>query len=61
MLKAGKYFGLNVKNYPRMVNMAAEVFGNVVEEVSLRTVRSHLTKTAGVTKSELVYIFKNEK
>ena len=61
MLKAGKYFGLNVKNYPRMVSMAAEVFGAVVEEVSLRTVRSHLTKTAGVTKSELVYIFKNEK
>jgi DNA modification methylase len=61
MLKPGKYFGLNVKNYPKMVEMAQEVFGNVVEEVNLRTVRSHLNKGAGVTKNESVYIFINNK
>jgi DNA modification methylase len=61
MLKPGKWFGLNVKNYPKMVEMAEEVFGPVVEEVYLRTVRSHLNKTAGITKHESVYMFKNEK
>ena len=61
MLKSGKYFGLNVKNYPKMVEMAEKVFGPVVEEVYLRTVRSHLTKTAGVTKNESIYLFKCNK
>lgn len=61
MLKPGKYFGLNVKNYPKMVEMAQDIFGDVVEEVNLRTVRSHLNKNAGVTKNESVYIFKNNK
>lgn len=61
MLKPGKYFGLNVKNYPKMVEMAQEVFGEVVEEVYLRTVRSHLNKGAGVTKNESVYLFRNMK
>jgi len=61
MLKSGKYFGLNVKNYPKMVEMAEQVFGPVVEEVYLRTVRSHLTKTAGVTKNESIYLFKCNK
>ena len=61
MLKPGKYFGLNVKNYPKMVEMAQEVFGEIVEEVYLRTVRSHLNKGAGVTKNESVYMFINNK
>lgn len=61
MLKPGKYFGLNVKNYPKMVKMAEEIFGPVVEEVYLRTVRSHLNKSAGVTKNESIYMFINNK
>lgn len=61
MLKPGKWFGLNVKNYPQMLQMAQEVFGEVKETLNLRTIRSHLTKTAGITKMEGVYMFKNEK
>lgn len=61
MLKPGKYFGLNVKNYPKMVEMAEQVFGPVVEEVYLRTVRSHLNKGAGITKNESVYLFRLNK
>ncbi len=61
MLKPGKWFGLNVKNYPRMLQMAEEVFGPVVEEVYLRTVRSHLNKGAGITKNESIYMFINNK
>ena len=61
MLKPNKWFGLNVKNYPKMVEMAEEVFGPIKEQVSLRTVRSHLNKTAGVEKSEYIYMFTNYK
>ena len=61
MLKPNKWFGVNIKNYPRMLEQAESVFGNIVEKVALRTVRSHLTKTAGIEKDEYVYMFKNEK
>jgi hypothetical protein len=63
MLKPGKWFGLNVKNYPKMVEMAQEVFGEIVELVNLRTVKSHLTKVADQSseKLEYVYMFKNNK
>ena len=61
MLKPGKWFGLNVKNYPRMVDMAIKVFGNPIEEVNLRTIRSHLNKSSGIEKGEPVYMFKNNK
>ena len=61
MLKPGKWFGLNVKNYPRMLEMAIEVFGEVVEEVKLKTTRNHLTKNAGAEKFESVYMFRNNK
>jgi hypothetical protein len=60
MLKSGKVFGLNVKNYPRMVEMAREVFGEEKEIVSLRTVRSHLAhkEKNGNEKFENIYIFR---
>ena len=61
MLKPEKWFGLNVKNYPKMVEIAEELFGDVVEKLALNTVRSHLTKSAGVTKEEYIYMFKNNK
>jgi len=61
MLKPEKWFGLNVKNYPRMLSMAEDLFGPVVEEVNLRTIRSHLNKGAGVSKNESIYMFKNNK
>jgi hypothetical protein len=61
MLKPGKYFGLNVKNYPKMVDMAKYYFGDIIEEIKLKTVRSHLNKMAGTIKYEPIYIFKNIK
>ncbi len=61
MLKPGKWFGLNVINYPKMVDMAIQKFGQPIEEVKLRTIRSHLNKTAGITKYEPIYMFKNNK
>ena len=61
MLKPGKWFGLNVKNYPRMLNMAIDIFGNVREEIYLRTIRSHLSKSAGMQKYESIYMFINNK
>ena len=61
MLKPNKWFGLNVKNYPKMLQMAIDNFGNPVEEVSLRTIRSHLNKSAGIEKNEYIYMFRNKK
>jgi hypothetical protein len=61
MLKPGKWFGLNVKNFPKMVDMAKDKFGPIIEEVKLRTIRNHLSKSAGVTKFESIYMFKNVK
>jgi len=59
MLKPGKWFGLNVANNERMVMMANEHFGPPVETVRLRTVRSHLTKSAGIVKFEPIYMYIN--
>lgn len=61
MLKPGKWFGLNIKNVPGAIELAKEHFGDVVEEVRLRTVRSHLNKSAGTTKFESIFMFKNGK
>ena len=67
MLKPGKVFGLNVMSrYDRMIEMAREQFGNPVEEIRLRTIRSHLGKNLskgidGIQKYEPVFIFKNNK
>lgn len=60
MLKPNKWFGLNVKEGYPMLPMAIEQFGPVEEKISLRTVRSHLTKSAGTTKLEYIYMFKNK-
>jgi hypothetical protein len=61
MLKPGKWFGLNVKNTPKMLEMAIDKFGPVVEQINLRTIRGHLNKKAGIEKTEYVYMFKNDK
>ena len=61
MLKPGKWFGLNVVNVPKMLEMAKIEFGEVIEEVKLKTVRSHLTKDRGVEKFESIYMFRNPK
>lgn len=64
MLKPNRWFGLNVTNLPRMLEMAQEYFGEPLEVVKLKTTRSHLTKTRSKlspVKYEPVYMFKNEK
>jgi tRNA1(Val) A37 N6-methylase TrmN6 len=60
-VKPGGWFGLNVKNVPKMYDMAVDMFGVPTEEVQLETVRSHLNKTAGVKKYEAIYMWKLEK
>lgn len=57
MLKPGKIFALNVKNFPLMVEMAKEYF-EFTDILYLRTIRSHLNKKAGTQKMEGIYIFK---
>jgi hypothetical protein len=61
MLKPGKWFGLNIHNYPEMLNIAIGMFGDCAEIVKLKTTRSHLSKTAGNTKQEMIYMFRNNK
>ncbi len=63
MLKPDKWFGLNVINYPKMLDMAKEAFGEHVEVVQLKTVRSHLNKAQGqeAVKFEPIWMFKNVK
>jgi len=59
MLKPGKIFALNVKNYPKMFEMAENKF-NHIDTMYLRTIRSHLNKTAGTEKLEPIYIFQKK-
>ena len=61
MLKPDKWLGLNVKNYPKMLEMAQDYFGDIIETVQLKTVRSHLNKSAGVIKYEGIFMFRNIK
>jgi hypothetical protein len=61
MLKSGKWFGLNVKGVPRMLEMAKDIFGEPKEYVSLDTKRSHLRGNSELKKIECVYMFKNNK
>jgi hypothetical protein len=64
MLKPNKWFGLNIlAKYTKMLEMAKEQFGEPVEIVQLRTVRSHLTKNINnsAEKFEPVYMFRNNK
>lgn len=60
MLKPGKYFGVNVSDkHIKMVEIAKEYFGDIVEEISLTSARHHF---AGYqTKIEKIYMFKNKK
>lgn len=67
MLKPGKIFGLNIlRKYDRMIDMAKARFGEPIEEIQLRTIKSHLGKNmstgiAGIQKHEPIFIFRNEK
>jgi len=55
MLKPNKWFGLNVKDVPKMLEMAINYFGEPVEKINLHTVRNHLCKKAGTYKNEYIY------
>lgn len=61
MLKPGKIFALNVINYPKIIKMATDKFEQV-DEIQLRTVRSHLNKSsaADAQKYEPIHILKND-
>ena len=67
MLKPGKYFGLNIlRKYTKMIDIAKAAFGDPIEEIQLRTIKSHLGKNMtrgldGIQKYEPIFIFKNQK
>jgi len=62
MLKPGKWFGLNLtEDCSEMIRMANDKFGKPIEIVKLKTIRSHLSKTAGTEKFEPVFMYKNIK
>ncbi len=61
MLKPEKWFGVNIKNQPRMLDIAKEYFGDIREQVGLKMRRHPLNIKAGETKLEYVYMFRNMK
>jgi DNA modification methylase len=54
MLKPEKIFALNIKDVPKLVEMAKEKF-ELIDEIYLIAVKNHLNKK---TKMESIYIFK---
>lgn len=61
-LKPNGWFGLNIlDNMTEMLMGAKEIFGEPIITLKLRTVRSHLNKTAGINKFEPVFMFRNNK
>lgn len=65
-LKPGKFFGLNLtEDMVRMIEMAKKIFGDPVEVLKLRTVKSHLNKykddKSDAQKYEPVFIYFNDK
>jgi hypothetical protein len=61
MLKPDKWFGVNIANYPEMLNMAIDKFGPVIQIIKLRTIKSHLNCKYSKEKFEPIYFFKNTK
>lgn len=66
MLKPNKWFGLNVtRDCYKMVEIATEYFGEPIEEVQLRLVKSHLSGKSkeknNSIKYEPIFMFKNIK
>lgn len=63
MLKSGKYLALNISNVPRMLDIAKEYFGEVVEENRFSMPRIHLNRKSDndKIKSENIYVFRNSK
>lgn len=61
MLKPCKWFGLNIKNQPKMLEIAKHYFGDIQEQIVLKSRRSPLNIKAGDYKSESIYMFRNEK
>lgn len=56
-LKPGKYLAINIKNMPKMLKTATDIFGNNIEEIMLQISRIHLNKQLGKN-YETIYIFK---
>jgi hypothetical protein len=62
MLKPEKWFGINVgQRYIKMIEIAKEYFGDVIEQVDLRSARYHFQGVGSKEKHEYIYMFKNNK
>lgn len=60
MLRSGRNFGLHT-NVERMISMATDQFGPVVEEIHIEVKTSQLHKTRGKVKHETIYIYYSNK
>lgn len=63
MLKPNKWFGLHISGQDKMLQMAKDVFGNVVEKIELVMNRAPTTfsNNGSKRKSEFIYMFINSK
>jgi hypothetical protein len=59
-LKPNKWFGVNIHNCDRMLEITKEIFGEVVEEVSME-IPANVLKKDKTKKIEKIYMFKNNK
>ncbi len=60
MLKPNKWFGINIdKNHYKMIDIAKKYFGDVLEEVKLKSIRYHFAGEK--IKYESIYMFRNIK
>jgi|SRR5271166_3656793 len=60
-LKSGKFVAINVKGYPKMVDMAKELFGDTVEEFQLSLNNSNFKTDREKQNHEIIYVFRNDK
>ncbi len=60
MLKENGYFGVNIKNQPKMLEMTVETFGEIYEKIEMISSKNHLVKNKKHSSNEFIYIFKNK-
>jgi hypothetical protein len=63
MLKPGKFFGVNISNLPKMLDITKEYFGDIEDIVKFNMAKNHMHRRSpeDVSKYECIYIFRNNK
>lgn len=60
MLKENGYFGVNIKNQPKMLEITVEIFGEIYEKIEMISSKNHLVKNKNHSSNEFIYIFKSK-